>query len=102
MAGYIVRVELPGGESSEVYKMLHLEMGKAEFLPYFLAREGNLTLPHGTYVHEGAGTYRNAQQAHFAAITAARNVDPEARAVTFQKEEAIYSDNLKRWPPHKN
>ncbi|MCU1313967.1 MAG: hypothetical protein JWM54_1724 [Acidobacteriaceae bacterium] len=54
MAGYVGRIELPGGESSEVYNRLHFEMGRAEFYPYFVSiQDETLELPHATYVHEG-------------------------------------------------
>lgn len=99
MAGYVVRVELSGGESSEVYGWLQQEMGRAEFYPYFVSTQGEtLALPRATYVHEGAPLYFSLEQAHASAQSAAQIVDPEARVLTLEKGEAL-STNLKRWPP---
>jgi hypothetical protein len=96
-SGYVVRVELPGGESSEVYGRLHQEMGRAEFYPYFVSTQGEtLALPHATYVHEGAPPYFSLEQAHASAQSAAQIVDPEARILSFEKGEALFT-NLNRW-----
>jgi hypothetical protein len=67
MEGDVVRVELPGGESSDLYKKLDREMGQEYFSSWFSDQGEAFELPHGTYQNHPPGPYRNLEQAHLAA-----------------------------------
>ena len=96
--GYLVRIELPGDQSGELYKRLHLEMGKKDFMRWFLSdlEPGKFEMPHATYLHEGLSIYKSVQEAYQAAYLAASAVDPQARIIALEKGQAVYSPGFIR------